>query len=209
MSKAYNGIPPEEHSVNRDRRRDNQFERLGSDRPGEDVLRRMSRSNPQLRLRPRLPGILHFGKVLFTETPLLLSLSVVAFMAGVVATLIYFLERAANPNVESFVDALWWAIFTMQTAGNSWRPETLWGGIIGGGWSIIGTIMFYGAIIASVTVFFMRRRERTDVELITTIKRNLDDLDNLSLEELELLRESTSNLVSIHIEQIKMRVQNR
>ncbi len=195
--------------MNRHRARDNQFERLGTDRPGEDVLRRRVRSNPQLRLRPGLPGVVNFGKVLFTETPLLLSLSIVAFMAGIVATLIYFLERGANPNVGSFVDALWWAIFTMQTAGNSWRPETLWGGIVGGGWSIIGTIMFYGAIIASVTVFFIRRRERTDVELITTIKRNLDDLDNLSLEELELLRESTSNLVAIHIEQIKMRTPNR
>ena len=195
--------------MNRRSRRDNQFERLGSDRPGEDVLRRRVRSNPQLKLRPGLPGVVNFGKVLFTETPLLLSLSIVAFMSGIVATLIYFLERAANPNVGSFVDALWWAIFTMQTAGNSWRPETLWGGIIGGGWSIIGTIMFYGAIIASVTVFFIRRRERTDVELITTIKRNLDDLDKLSLEELELLRESTSNLVALHIEQIKMRTPNR
>ena len=195
--------------MKRHRPRDNQFERLGSDKPGEDVLRRKVRSNPQLRMRPSLPGILNFGKVIFTETPLILSLSMVAFMAGIVAALIYFLERAVNPNVESFVDALWWAIFTMQTAGNSWRPETLWGGIVGGGWSIIGTIMFYGAIIASVTVFFMRRRERTDVELITTIKRNLDDLDNLTLEELELLRESTSNLVAIHIEQIKMRAPNR
>lgn len=195
--------------MNRHRQRDNQFERLGSDRPGEDVLRRRVRSSPQLRLRPRLPGILNFGKVIFTETPLLLSLSIVAFLAGVVATLIYFLERAVNPNVEGFVDALWWAIFTMQTHGNSWRPETVWGSVVGGVWSIIGTIMFYGAIIASVTVFFMRRRERTDVELITTIKRNLDDLDNLTLEELELLRESTSNLVALHIEQLKMRTPNR
>lgn len=202
-------LPGKEDSVNRHRQRDNQFERLGSDRPGEDVLRRRVRSHPQLRLRPRLPAALNFGKVIFTETPLLLSLSLVAFMAGVVATLIYFLEKAVNPNVESFVDALWWAIFTMQTAGNGWRPETLWGGIVGGSWSIIGTIMFYGAIIASVTVFFMRRRERTEVELIATIKRNLDDMDKLSIEELELLRESTSNLVALHIEQLKMRAPNR
>lgn len=195
--------------MNRHRQRDNRFESLGSDRPGEDVLRRRVRSNPQLRLRPRIPGVLNFGKILFTQTPLLISLSLVAVMAGLVATLIYFLEKAVNPNVESFVDALWWAIFTMQTAGNSWRPETLWGGIVGGSWSIIGTIMFYGAIIASVTVFFMRRRERTEVELITTIKQNLDDLDKLSMEELELLRESTSNLVALHIEQLKMRTPNR
>ena len=126
--------------MNRNRSRRDQFERLGSDRPGEDVLRRRVRSNPQLRLRPRLPGILNFGKVIFTETPLLLSLSIVAFMAGVVAALIYFLERADNPNVEGFVDALWWAIFTMQTHGNSWRPETVWGSVVGGVWSIIGTI---------------------------------------------------------------------
>lgn len=185
------------------------FERLGSDRPGEDVLRRKVRAHHQLRLRPRLPGVVNFGKVVFTETPLLLSLSVVICMAGIVATLIYFLERDTNSNVEGFVDALWWAIFTMQTHGNSWRPDTFWGSVVAGAWSVVGTIIFYGAIIASVTVFFMRRRERTEVELITTIKRNLDDLDKLSLEELELLRESTNNLVGLQIEQLKMRNPNR
>ena len=185
------------------------FERLGSDKPGDDVLRRKARSHHPLRLRPRLPGVLNFCKVVFTETPLLLSLSVVAFLAGVVATLIYFLERDSNANVEGFVDAVWWTIFTMQTHGNSWRPDTFWGSVVGGAWSIIGTIIFYGAIIASVTVFFMRRRERTEMELITTIKRNLEDLDKLSMEELELLQESTNNLVGLHIEQLKMRNPNR
>ena len=97
----------------------------------------------------------------------------------------------------------------MQTHGNSWRPDTFWGSVVGGAWSIIGTIIFYGAIIASVTVFFMRRRERTEVELITTIKRNLEDLDKLSMDELELLRESTNNLVGLHIEQLKIRNPNR
>ena len=181
------------------------FERLGTDKLGDDVLRRKVRSHHPLRLRPRLPGVLNFWKVVFTETPLLLSLSVVAFLAGVVATLIYFLERDSNANVDGFVDAIWWTIFTMQTHGNNWRPDTFWGSVVGGAWSIIGTIIFYGAIIASVTVFFMRRRERTEVELITTIKRNLEDLDKLSTEELELLRESTNNLVGLHIEQLKMR----
>ena len=185
------------------------FERLGTDKLGDDVLRRKVRSHHPLRLKPRLPGVLNFWKVVFTETPLLLSLSVVAFLAGVVATLIYFLERDSNANVNGFVDAIWWTIFTMQTHGNSWRPDTFWGSVVGGAWSIIGTIIFYGAIIASVTVFFMRRRERTEVELITTIKRNLEDLDKLSMEELELLRESTNNLVGLHIEQLKMRNPNR
>ena len=185
------------------------FERLGTDKLGDDVLRRKVRSHHPLRLRPRLPGVLNFWKVVFTETPLLLSLSVVAFLAGVVATLIYFLERDNNANVNGFVDAIWWTIFTMQTHGNSWRPDTFWGSVVGGAWSIIGTIIFYGAIIASVTVFFMRRRERTEVELITTIKRNLEDLDKLGMDELELLRESTNNLVGLHIEQLKMRNPNR
>ena len=84
------------------------FERLGFDKPGDDVLRRKVRSHHPLRLRPRLPGVLNFWKVVFTETPLLLSLSVVAFLAGVVATLLYFLERDSNANVEGFVDAVWW-----------------------------------------------------------------------------------------------------
>ena len=97
----------------------------------------------------------------------------------------------------------------MQTHGNGWKPDTFWGSVVGGTWAILGTIIFYGAIIASVTVFFMRRRERTDVELITTIKSNLDDIDKLSLEELELLQQSTDNLVQLHIEQLKGRSSGR
>ena len=78
------------------------FERLASDRPGEDVLRRRIRTHQPLRLRPRLPAVVNFGKVLFTETPLLISLGIVAFLTASVATAIFFLERETNDNVNDF-----------------------------------------------------------------------------------------------------------
>ena len=152
-----------------------------------------------------MPGLVQFTKVMLTETPLPLMLSIVVVLTAVVSVLIFVLERSANENVGSYVDAVWWSIFTTTTHGNNWRPETFWGGVVGGAWSIIGTVLFYGAIIASVTVFFMRRRERTEMELINTIKRNLDELDKLSLQELELLKEATNNIVGLQIEQVKMR----
>ena len=119
----------------------------------------------------------------------------------------FILERNTNENVDTYFDTVWWAMSSIQTQGNTWRPETFWGSVIGGAWTVIGTVLFFGAIIASVTVFFLRRRERTEREIITTIKGNLDDLDKLSLQELELLKESAENVIDLQMEQLKARRQ--
>ena len=181
------------------------FERIAVAHPGDEVLRRRVRSHVRLQFRPGIPGLFNFAKVILTETPLVLMLAIVAVLTAAVAGLMFMFERNTNDNVSDYVDTVWWAIFTMQTHGNSWRPETLGGGILGGAWAIIGAVLFYGAIIASVTVFFLRRRERTEREIVTTIKHNLDDLDKLSLQELELLKESTDNVINLQVEQLKAR----
>lgn len=185
------------------------FERIEVGRPGDEVLRRRVRSHVQLRFRTGIPGLVQFTRVVLTETPLLMMLAIVAVLTALVAGLLFLFERNINENVNNYLDTLWWSIFTMQTAGNSWRPETFWGGIVGGTWTVIGTLLFYGAIIASVTVFFMRRREHTEREIIATIKRNLDELDNLSLQELELLKESANNVINLQLEHARAKSQPR
>ncbi|MFQ5934327.1 MAG: hypothetical protein ACE5KI_06765 [Dehalococcoidia bacterium] len=182
-----------------------QFERIAVAHPGEEVLRRRVRSHTQLRFRPGIPGLVHFTKVILTETPLALMLAIVVLLTAIVAALLFVAERNANDNIGNYFDAVWWAMASMQTAGNSWRPETFWGSVVGGAWSVIGTVLFYGAIIASVTVFFLRRRERTEREIVTTIKRNLDDLESLTLQELELLKDSATNVIDLQIEQVRTR----
>ena len=74
---------------------------------------------------------------------------------------------------------------------------------------MIGTVLFFGAIVASFTVYFTRRRERNEMELINTIKRNLDDLDGLTQDELELLKESTNNVINLQLEQVRARNMHR
>ena len=183
------------------------FERIAVGRPGEEVLRRRVRSHTQLRFTPGLPNIVQFTKQMVTETPLVIMLFVVAVLTAIVAVVLFFTERNVNDNVDSYLDTVWWAVFTMQTHGNSWRPESSIGIGIGMAWAVIGTTLFYGAIIASITVYFMRRRERSEREILTVIKRNFDDLDHLNLQELEFLKESTDNVINLQIEHVKAKSQ--
>ena len=136
-------------------------------------------------------------------------LTIVVILTAIVAAILFVLERNSNENVDTYLDTVWWAMSSIQTQGNTWRPETFWGSVVGGAWTVIGTVLFFGAIVASVTVFFLRRRERTEMELINTIKRNLDDLDRLTQVELELLKESTSNVINLQLEQVRARNMHR
>ncbi len=170
-------------------------------------MRRRVRSHTQLRLTPGLPNLFQFTRQMLTETPLVIMLFVVAILTAIVAGGLFFSERNVNDNVDTYLDTAWWAVFTMQTHGNSWRPESTIGSGIGMAWAIVGTALFYGAIIASITVYFMRRRERAEREVVTVIKRNLDDLERLNLQELEFLKEAADNVINLQIEQVKARSQ--
>jgi voltage-gated potassium channel len=181
------------------------FERIAVGRPGEEVLRRRVRTSRHLRFRPGIPWLVQLTKVILTETPLLIMLAIMVVLTGIVALGLFFVERNVNEHVNDYFDTVWWAMSSVQTQGNSWRPETFWGNVIGGAWTVIGTMLFFGAIIASITVFFIRRRERTEREIVSTIKRNLDDLSALTLPELEILKDSTNNLIDLQIEQVKSR----
>ncbi len=87
----------------------------------------------------------------------------------------------------------------MTTMGTAPIPVSGAGQIVGGIWAVIGSIIFYGAIIASVTVYFTRRREGTVKQIVSTVEYNLERLDDLSLEELELLKETTDRLIDLQI----------
>ncbi len=91
----------------------------------------------------------------------------------------------------------------MTTMGTAPMPVTGAGQIVGGIWAVLGCIIFYGTIIASVTVYFARRRERPVKQIISTIQYNLEQLENLSVEELEILKQTTDGLIDAQIRQLK------
>ena len=180
------------------------FEELPPIRPGERVLRRRREPRRRLRIAPNIPGIIRFLRAIVTQTPFVPMIFVIAILWLLFSTGFYFAEHGANGSgIEHYSDALWWGTVAMTTMGTAPIPVTGAGQIVGGIWAILGCIILYGTIIASVTVYFARRRERPVKQIISTIQYNLEQLEDLSVEELELLKETTDGLIDVQIEKVK------
>lgn len=74
--------------------------------------------------------------------------------------------------------------------------------LIGGIWIVIGSVLFFGTIVATVTGYFMRPMQRPHKQIIDTIEYNLEQLDDLTLDELDLLKETVDTLI-VHVECLK------
>ena len=71
-------------------------------------------------------------------------------------------------------------------------------------WIIIGSVIFFGSIVATVTTYFMRPLQRPVRRIVDTIEFNLEQLDELTVEELEVLKETTTTLIE-HMEGLRRR----
>ena len=172
---------------------------------GNKVLR-VRRRKPRRRLRftPDIPGIFRFLRQITNETPLIpLSLTLIGLWL-LSSWGVYLVERGANEQINSYGYALWWTFTAMQTQGaNSPGPVTTPGMIIGSIWSIFSTIAFFGVIIATIYAYFMLPRRRPSREIIGALQYNLEQLDNLSIDELEVLRDTTVQITSSRIRELK------
>jgi len=114
-----------------------------------------------------------------------------------------------NDQITSYGYALWWSFTAMQTQGaNAPGPITTYGIIIGSIWSIFSTIAFFGVIIGSLYAYFMLPKRRPSREIISAIQYNLDELENLSADELEVLRDTTVRIVDAQISRLKEKPQS-
>ncbi len=117
----------------------------------------------------------------------------------------YFAERGANAStIDSLGMALFWGIAAFSTAGIASAPVTGLAQLIGGTWIIVGSVLFFGTIVATVTTYFMRPMQRPHKKIIDTIEYNLEQLEDLSIEELDLLKETIDTLI-IHVERLKQK----
>jgi len=117
---------------------------------------------------------------------------------------IYFGERGVEgTTITSYGRALYWGIAAFSTAGIADMPVSGASEIMGAIWIVIGSIVFFGAIVATITAYFMRPLQRPSKQIIDTIEYNLEQLDDLSVDELEVLKETTDSLIE-HIERIKI-----
>jgi voltage-gated potassium channel len=130
-----------------------------------------------------------------------------AFLWLVFATALFAVERGiADSSIRSLGDALYWGIAALSTAGIADTPVSGTAKLIGGTWIIIGSVLFFGIIVSTVTAYFMRPVQRPPDQIVESIEYSLEELDQLSLEELDLLKETVDTLIE-HVEHIKSRRQ--
>jgi voltage-gated potassium channel len=148
-----------------------------------------------------------FVRDVVLHTPVIKMTLLLVVLWALFSAGIYFGERGVEgTTITSYGKALYWGVAAFSTAGIADMPINGISEIIGAIWIILGSMLFFGAIVATVTAYFMRPLQRPSKQIIDTIEYNLEQLDDLSIEELELLKETTDSLI-LHVERLKeMRV---
>lgn len=144
-----------------------------------------------------------FIKDVSIHTPFIKMLYLLILLWLIFSGGLYFAERGTGAtSITSFGDALYWGIAAFSTAGIADMPQSDLAKLIGGIWIILGSVLFFGTIVATVTTYFMRPMQRPAKRIIDTIEYNLEQLNDLSIDELDLLKETVDTLI-VHVEKLK------
>lgn len=158
--------------------------------------------------RPRVPlkSVRHLGQYVWKtiqQTVLLKIIALFLILWVLAAVALFWSEReVAQSSITTFGDAVYWTVAAFSTAGIADRPESGFGMLVGGIWIVIGSIIFFGTIVAAVTSYFMRPLQRPANQIVETIEFNLERMDALTVEEIELLKQTTNALLG-HMEKLK------
>jgi len=187
------------------------FEEVPPLLPGDKVLR-IHRRRPRRRLRitPNIPAVFRFLREIATKTPLIPLILALIGLCLLFSLGIYLAEHEVNEQITSYGYALWWSFTAMQTQGaNAPGPITTLGIILGSIWSIFSTIAFFGVIIGSLYAYFMLPKRHPSREIISAIQYNLEELENLSADELEAVRDVTVRIINAQISRLKEKSQDQ
>ena len=180
------------------------LEPVSPTRPGDRAFRRIRRPGRRLRLAPDVPVVFTIIKDLITQTPFVPMFSILVVLLLIFSAGLYFAERGVNESMVSYADALWWGLAAMQTMGSgAEQPMTTAGAVVFGIWAVLGTLLFFGAIIASVTALFIYARQTPSRQIVATIQYNLGRLDELSVDELETLKDTAADIINAQIERAR------
>ena len=142
------------------------------------------------------------GEIL-RQTPFLHMIALLAVLWCLSAAALFAAETAAGSDtIRSFGDALYWGIAAFSTAGIADTPSSGIAKLIGGVWIIVGSVLFFGIIVATVTAYFMRPLQRPVKQIVDLIEYDLEQLDALTVDELDLLKDTVDTLIE-HVERIK------
>lgn len=156
-----------------------------------------------MKSKKRNTRLKRFIKDIFLHTPFFKMLYSLVLLWILFSGGLYFAEREMEgTTITFFGDALYWGVAAFSTAGIADTPQSSLAKLIGGIWIVVGSGLFFGAIVATITTYFMRPMQHPAKRIIDTIEYNLEQLDNLTIEELDLLRETVDTLIE-HVEKIK------
>jgi len=143
------------------------------------------------------------------ETPFFVMVPIVVVLLLLFSAGLYFAEvGAVGSSVHSYGEALWDGVVLMTTAGTMSEPVTSAGHVIGAIWTILGCTLFYGTIIASasayfllpISSYFLLPRRGNQAKLLGTIQYNLGRLEELSMKDLEAMKNETINIIDAAIQ---------
>jgi voltage-gated potassium channel len=147
----------------------------------------------------------HFVHDVFARTPII-KMIVLLISLWMLFGAAMFLAEQRQPDgvIASYGDALYWGVAAFSTAGIAETPRSGAARLIGAGWIVIGSVLFFGTIVATITAYFMRPLQRPVRQIVETIEYNLEQLDELSVEELDVLKKTTDALI-MQVERQKKR----
>ncbi|NND37470.1 MAG: two pore domain potassium channel family protein [Gammaproteobacteria bacterium] len=151
----------------------------------------------------------HFVRDVLTHTPFLKMIVLLIVLWLAFSAAVYWADGdAPGTTLTSYDRALYWSVAAFTTAGIADAPVSGLARLIGGAWIIIGSVLFFGTVVATITGYFLRPLQRPARQIIDTIEYNLERLGDLSIEELDLLKETTDALI-LHMERHKARSSGR
>ena len=144
----------------------------------------------------------------YIHTPLIKMVILLIVLWLIFSAGMYYAENDINgSSINSYTDALYWGVAAFSTAGIADTPKSHIAQLIGGAWIVIGSMLFFGTIVATITTYFMRPMQRPHKKIIDTIEYNLEQLEELNIDELDLLRETIDTLIE-HMEKLKEKQEN-
>ena len=153
--------------------------------------------------RPTTTRFKRFIQDVAIHTPLLQMVGVMVVLWLLFSAGVYLAEvDTAGAVISTYGEALYWGVAAFSTAGIADTPVSGTAQLVGGIWIVLGSMLFFGTIVATITTYFMRPLQRPHKKIIETIEYNLEQLDNLTVEELDLLKNTVDTLIQ-HVEHLK------
>ncbi|MDX8408162.1 MAG: hypothetical protein R8L58_07245 [Mariprofundaceae bacterium] len=147
-----------------------------------------------------------FSRDILQHTPVVKMLLYLIVLWLIFSAAIYLAEKGAPASsITSYGKALYWGVAAFSTAGIADTPVNNISEFIGALWIVLGSLIFFGTIVATVTAYFNRPLQRPAHQIIDTIEYNLEQLNDLSVEELELLKTTVDSLI-VHMEKVKKKM---